>query len=388
MNQNVFDIFNQSPYIFYFLVVDEFLDISLPQLKNFHLIYAYKNENIKNLKNPYFCLEEQKTTLSAKNSGKLLSHPKVINYIKKNSNGLQPIIIPFKPSSKIEHLCKKNNWINATVSAKINRFLEDKNQFFSFCQKNKLPTIPSKIDTFTKINFEKYQKEYGQKLVLQSHFGWAGNSTFCSDNWENIKNSFTTNILVKFSPFISGYSLTNNCCLTQNGLAQSPLALQFTGIKPLTNNPFATVGRQWPSMAPKNITKKIEKITNDFSKSIKKINYQGFFGLDFLVDRNGKVYLLECNPRLTASFAFYTQIEIQKKLFPLFLLHLSQFIKISSIPKTNQIQKRLNSTNITGTELTQKNNTKTIAKYQQNDPITFQTENITIPQKIIDQLHV
>jgi predicted ATP-grasp superfamily ATP-dependent carboligase len=388
MNQNVFDIFNQSPYIFYFLVVDEFLDISLPQLKNFHLIYAYKNKNIKNLKNPYLCLEEQGTTLSAKNSGKLLSHPQVIDYIQKTSDSLIPIIIPFKPSSKIEHLCHQFNWINAAVSAKINRFLEDKNQFYEFCQKNKLPTIPSNIDLFTKDNFLKYQKKYGQKLVLQSHFGWAGNSTFCSDNWQDLKNSFSTNTLVKFSPYISGYSLTNNCCLTKNGLVQSPPALQFTGIKPLTNNPFATVGRQWPSMAPKNITKKIGKITNNFSKSIKKINYQGFFGLDFLIDQNENVYLLECNPRLTASFAFYTEIEIQKNLFPLLLLHLSQFIKISSIPKTNQIQKQLNSANITGAELTQKTNSKTIAKYQQNNSITLQPKNFTIPQKIIDQLHV
>jgi hypothetical protein len=385
MNQKFLDILNNSNYSFYFLVVDNFLDISLPQLKNFHLIYAYKSKNVKN---PYFCLEEQGITLNIKNTGKLLSHPKVIDYIQKTSANLRPVIIPFKPSAKIEHLCHQFNWINASVNSKLNRFLEDKNQFFSFCQKNNLPIIPSTIDTFNLKNFVKYQKKYGQKLVIQSHFGWAGNSTFCSDNWQDVKNSFTTNTLVKFSPFIDGYSLTNNCCLSTNGLVQSPVALQFTGIKPLTNNPFATVGRQWPSMAPKNITNKIQKITSDFSNSIKKINYQGFFGLDFIVDQKNQIYLLECNPRLTASFAFYTQIELSQNLIPLFFLHLSQFINLPSIPNSKQIQKQLNSANISGTELTQKNNSKTIAKYQQFSPISSQVENITIPKNIINKLHV
>jgi len=378
---------SNSLYSFYFLVVDEFLDISLPQFKNFHLIYAYKNKNIKNLKNPYFCLEEQGVRLSEKNSGKLLSCPQIIEYIKKTSINNQPVIIPFKPSAKIEHLCQQFSWINAAVSSKLNRFLEDKNQFFTFCQKHKLSIIPSSLDTFNQENFLKYQQYFSQKLVIQSHFGWAGNSTFSADNWDKIKDSFPKNTIVKFSPFIQGYSLTNNCCLTQKGLVQSQPALQLTGIKPLTKNPFATVGRQWPSMSPKKVDHQIAKITSNFAKLIKKLNYQGFFGLDFLVDQNNKVYLLECNPRLTASFAFYTQLELSQNLFPLFLLHLAQFIKISSIPKPRQIQSQINSANISGTEITKKNNSKTVAKYQQLKPISLQTNSITIPQNIIDQLH-
>ncbi len=389
MIQKNFDIFNNSPYSFYFLVVDQFLDISLPQLKNFHLIYASKNKNLKNIKNPYFCLEEQGIKLSEKNSGKLLSSPKVIEYIRQTStvNHLQVVIIPFKPSAKIEYICQQFNWINAAVSSKLNRFLEDKNQFSTFCQKHKLPIIPSSLDSFNQQNFLKNQQKFSQKLVIQSHFGWAGNSTFSADNWDDIQNSFPKDTRVKFSPFISGYSLTNNCCLTKKGLVQSQPALQLTGIKPLTQNPFATVGRQWPSMSPPKVTHQLSKVTLKFAKLIKKLGYQGFFGLDFLVDQNYQVYLLECNPRLTASFAFYTQLELNQGLFPLFLLHLAQFIKLSSIPKSKQIQLKINSANITGTEITQKNNSRTIAKYQQLQPVSSQTNPVIIPQKIIDQLH-
>ena len=388
MTSNIFDILNQSPYVFYFLVVDDFLDISLPQLKNFHLIYASKNKNISQLRNPYFCLQQQGIKLSVKNSGKLLSQKEVVNYIKKTSTNLQPVIIPFKPSAKIEFLCKQNNWINAAAAAKLNRFLEDKNQFFEFCQKNNLPVIPSNIDLFNQKNFLNYQKKYGDKLVIQSHFGWAGNSTFLGHNWEAIKDSFALDTPVKFSPFITGYSLINNCCLTKTGLVQSPPALQLTGIKPLTQNPFATVGRQWPSNAPKKIIDQVNQITTDFSQNIQKLNYQGFFGLDFLVDQNQQVFLLECNPRLTASFAFYTQLEIDQNLTPLFLLHLLQFISLPFQINSTEIQNNLNSANISGTEITRKINSKTVSKYQQNTPITSQTENITIPPEILSQLHV
>lgn len=388
MITNFFTQFNQSPYSFYFLVVDEFLDISLPKLKNFHLIYAYKNKNLPTLKNPYFCLEDQGIRLSVKNSGKLLSQNLVIDYIQKTSGTNQPVIIPFKPSAKIEHLCRQLNWINASVSHRLNRFLEDKNQFLRLCQKNNLPVIPSSIDKFNQENFSKYQQKFSQKLVIQSHFGWAGNSTFSADNWTNLKDKIPQNTPVKFSPFINGYSLLNNCCLTSDGLVQSPPALQYTGLKPLTNNPFTTVGRQWPSMAPNNIIQQINQITKKFADIATKLNYFGFFGLDFLISQDNQIFLLECNPRLTASFSFYTQIEIDQKLFPLFFLHLAQFIKISNIPHSHTIQQNLNSANIVGSEITRKKDTKTIARYQTFKAISSQTNPIIIPKKVIDHLYV
>ena len=386
MNLNFFELFNQSQYSFYFLIVDNFLDIDLPQLKHFHLVYAYKNQN-KSKNSNYFCLEENGETISQANSGQLLSSPKVINYIQKTSLNRKVIIVPFKPSAKIEHICSQKNWTVASVSHQINRFLEDKNHFLEFCQKNNLPTIPAETNNFTHQNFIKYQQLFGSKLVVQTHFGWAGNSTFSSDNWDNLAKNIPQNILVKFSPFINGYSLLNNCCLAKNGFVQSPPALQYTGLKPLTDNPFTTVGRQWPSMAPESAIQQVQKITLDFSKIISQINYLGFFGLDFLVDQNNQVYLLECNPRLTASFAFYTKLELSQNLFPLFLLHLAQFIDLPNIPPTNQIQTELSSANISGSEITRKINSKTICKLQELIPLSQQVDPIIIPKNIIDQLY-
>ena len=349
---------NNSDFTYFFLVVDPFLDIKIyPNLKKFHLIYAYKNPKLSNLKQnkvPYFCLEEQDITLPLKNSGLLLSQPQVINYINTNSIG-QSAIIPFKPSAKIDFLCHKYNWKNISNPARLNRLFEDKLKFVQFCQQNNLPVIPSAVDKLTLQNFEKYQKQFGKSLVIQTHFGWAGQSTLQANQWSDISQILEPNTKVKFSPYIKkSYSLLNNCCLTKQGLLQSPPALQYTGLPQFTQNPFSTVGRQWPSLASKNIHSQIKEITKNFSKILQSHNYLGFFGLDFLVDSSDKVYLLECNPRLTASFDFYTQLELKQKLTPLFYYHLATFSKIKFQLTQTEIDKRF-SVNIIGSELTPKN---------------------------------
>ncbi|HPR99669.1 MAG TPA: ATP-grasp domain-containing protein [Candidatus Woesebacteria bacterium] len=339
MTSSLENLLNNSGFNFFFLVVDKFLDINLPQLKNF------KSLSQNNLK--------------IKNSGFLLSQKNIQAQIKKSQN---PVIVPFKASAKIEHLCQKNQWLNASNPSQITRLLEDKIKFYQLCQKNNLPQIPAFIAPFTQNNFSKAQKLFGQKIVTQTHFGWAGNSTHLALNYSDINHQIADQTMTKFSPFKNGYSLLNNCCLTRHGLLQSPPALQYTGLKSLTRNPFATVGRQWPSLAPTEIINKINQITAEFSEKIlKPLNYRGFFGLDFLISDN-EIYLLECNPRLTASFAFYTQMELTNNLTPLFYFHLAEFIDLNYQIDLSTEQKRFYNQNLIGSEITLRNGQGTTIK--------------------------
>ncbi len=170
-------------------------------------------------------------------------------------------------------------------------------------------------------------------------------------------------------------------------MIQSPPALQYTGLQSLTDNPFTTVGRQWPCLAPTSVQDQVRQITQNFSQTIQSLGYLGFFGLDFLISQD-KVYLLECNPRLTASFAFYTQIELKHQLTPLFLIHLSQFLELSSTLNTTEIQSLLDSSQIIGSEITLKNrDSQTIKKYHDFIPFVKDLDQIQIPQNIINLLH-
>lgn len=358
---NLENLLKKSGYNFFFLVVDKFLDINLPQLSNFQSLFQ---EN-----------------LEIKNSGYLLSQKTIQDQISRLPN---PVIIPFKPSAKLEKICQNNHWLLAANPASTNRQLEDKVKFFETCQKNNLPIVPGIIAPFNQESFKISEDKFGNNLLCQTHFGWAGNSTHHFDNYESAKDIIPTNTQTKFSPYLEGYSLLNNCCLTRHGLIQSPPALQYTGLPKFTQNRFATVGRQWPSLAPAEIQEQVRKITTDFSEKIlKPLNYRGFFGLDFIISNN-QVYLLECNPRLTASFAFYTQIEIKNNLTPLFYYHFAEFISLDYSINISDEQKRFYNQNIVGSELTKRNpDGGTVKKYNSFEIFSNQISPIIINPDIL-----
>ena len=271
-------------------------------------------------------------------------------------------IIPFKPSAKIDFICKKNNWICVGNPPSLNRFFENKINFPQIITNSHLPQIPHISGPLNSKLLSIAEKKFNLPLVIQTHSGWAGNSTHLIKDLKKIFQIIPHDTPTKTSPYLIGYTLLNNCCLTSRGLLQSPPALQYTGIPTLTSNPFSTVGRQWPSLAPPKIIAKIQKLTTNFSETLKKYKYRGFFGLDFLVSKN-IVYLLECNPRLTASFAFYTDIELKNKLNPLFYFHLLEFCAPDQIKDLTN-ENRFDNKNIIGSEITLKNKLSvTINKY-------------------------
>ena len=363
---------NSLPYIFYFLVVDEFLDIKLPHLNHFVSI-SPKSLGI---------------TLAQKNSGRLLSHPLCYEFIQQHTpQGFTPAIIPFKPSPRIDFICRQNSWLNVSNPSPINRLFEDKIKFAKVIDEYNIPHISQIITTFTQENYQAAQTKLGRELVLQTHFGWAGNSSFLSLNWADIATRIAPNTPVKISPYLHhGVSLINNCCLTPSGLVQSPPGLQFTGITPLTQNPLATVGRQWPSFSPPQINQQIYNLTQQFSSILQLHNYRGFFGLDFYVHQD-RVYLLECNPRLTASFAFYTTLEHANLIEPLFYYHLLSFVPSTYTINIGQQNQRFTNQLIVGSELTAKNGSGTTTKkYQELKAFTHVCSSSDINQKYLDKL--
>lgn len=369
MTISLLNLLNQSNYDFYFLVVDDFLDIKLPQLTNF-ISLSPKSLNL---------------TLTQKNSGRLLSHPTTISFIKNHSQTTKriPAIIPFKPSSKIDLICQQNKWLLVSNPAQLNRLFEDKIKFVQICRQNNIPTLPAIIDVFSSDSFNSAQKNFGQLLVIQTHFGWAGNSSYLADNYNSVSKKITPGFMVKYSPYLSGYSLINNCCLTSTGLIQSPPGLQYTGLSSLTQNPLATVGRQWPAPISKNISDQVFNLTNQFSSVLEHHLYRGFFGLDFFVSEN-QVYLLECNARLTASFAFYTQIELNNNVNPLFLFHLAEFTDILPSFNLSHEQSRFSNKNLVGSEITLKNQAgATIKKHHNFIPFSRSANPIQIDSTIL-----
>jgi len=203
---------SELPVDFFFLVVDKYLNINLPRLSNFYPIF-----------NPQ---------LSVKNSGYLLSQPETLDFIRKTTtkSGHRAAIIPFKPLPKIDLMCKKNNWIRVSNLSSLNRLFEDKIKFSPLVAKHSIPLVPFIIGQLEPKLLSVASKKFSLPFVIQTHHGWAGNSTHLIKDLKTIFNIIPRHTPVKISPNLKGYTLLNNCCLTTRGLLQSPPALQYTGI--------------------------------------------------------------------------------------------------------------------------------------------------------------
>ncbi len=73
---------------------------------------------------------------------------------------------------------------------------------------------------------------------------------------------------------------------------------------------------------PSKLNKKTLSLIEDYTKSVAKYlgrkNYKGYFGIDYMVDKNNKLYFSEINPRMTANTIekIYTHELIKQKNFP------------------------------------------------------------------------
>lgn len=328
-------IINQSGFSIFFPVIDPFLNLDLPQLKN---LYILKNQKDKH-----------------KNSSSLLNDSLTISHINKicQQTNTKAAIMPFKPSSKIEFICRQNNWSLISNPRKLNIALEDKISFAKLCQKHKLKTLPFYIDKLSPDNIRKYQRKLkSSQLIIQTKTGWAGNSTFLVKEANSLP--LPTETLVKITPFRQGQTIILNGCIYKNKLILSPPALQLNNPKH-SSNMFATTGRSWPAKLDRKTLKQIKKIAKKTKKMLKKLNYQGFLGLDFLVDNTKTVYLLEINPRLTASFNFYTHLEQKNNYIPLLYFHISQFLHLNLNANFKKELARFSSKQISGTQISIRN---------------------------------
>lgn len=331
-------------------------------IENYHIICLEKDPIISKLRGEgvkIFCLEETVETKDiARNTGHLLAHPLTIDYLEENSLKKKPIILFFKPSAKINFLCKKHHWIMAGNDPRLAYFFEEKINFFAWGKKNNLPLIPGEIVKPSR----KILSRWNFPFVSQFKRGWAGKSSFVirseNDFFELIKSGHPK---VKISAFIDGQTYTNNGCILASGeVLVGPPAQQISSIGSLCKNPLSTTGRQWPANIDKKTKEIIKKITIKLGRFMHQKGYRGFFGTDFIITGQGKVYLLECNPRLTASFVFYSQLEQESGMTSLLFHHLSAFTE------NENPENLMNVPNISGSEVVQRNNQKNRVKISAN----------------------
>jgi predicted ATP-grasp superfamily ATP-dependent carboligase len=266
------------------------------------------------------------------NTGHLLAHPLVLKHIKKQSKGAQPAIAYFKPSPKIDKIIKENGWLGIGNSSLLNKKFEDKVAFYRLLKKNNLPAVEGEIVCPTNDWLKAVVGKFGFPLVVSQSRGWAGKGSLLVKNEKELlalAETFSGGRELLVSRFVEGTTLINNACAFLSGkVVLSPPAIQISGISLLSSNPLSTCGRQWPAQGISEKTlREISKVTVEVGRLMLKSGYRGYFGLDFILEKgSNRLYLLECNPRLTASFVFYNWLELEAGIFPLLAGHILSFL--------------------------------------------------------------
>lgn len=337
---NLGQLLNQLPYSYYYPQADQFLELNLP-LANFHSLPLPPG--------------------LPPNSGQILSH-----FTPPPS---PTAILPFKPSAKIEHICRRNQWLLLASSAQTNRLLEDKHQFTTLAQKHQLPLIPHLLGPLSPDLITRATTSFGPDLVIQTHFGWAGLSTYAyhPKSPPNIPPATP----VKIMPLLTGTTLTNNCARTRWGTIIGPPALQINGLPALSRNPFATTGRQWPSSLPPSLVSNLFKLAHRVDQFLADFQFRGFYGVDYFIAQD-QIYILEINPRLTASVNFYTQLELKNNIVPTIYWHMAEFLGLP-LPQTKFDFGSYYYHPLSGAEITPKSDSgKTIKKIWLDHPLSRQ----------------
>lgn len=116
-------------------------------------------------------------------------------------------------------------------------------------------------------------------------------------------------------------------CVTRYGVFTGPLQRQLVA-HPLLVNPSIVRGDKFSGaqiLAADQDTalhQEIAKLAILIGESLKSHGYKGIFGVDFLEAEDGKVYVLEVNPRLTGVSPLLAALYKGKNSVPFYLLHL------------------------------------------------------------------
>ncbi|HOX61012.1 MAG TPA: NUDIX domain-containing protein [Candidatus Magasanikbacteria bacterium] len=259
----------------------------------------------------------------------LLTHPKTQKFLRKFKN---PQIVVFKNTKQIEQICvaSKYQLLNPPAETAA-RFEEKVSQVEMFAPlREYLPDC--EIHTIRDL------KWHGEKFILQFNHSHTGAGTILVDSEkiiEDLQAKFPERE-VRTARYIDGYIFTNNNIVWGEKTLIGNINFQITGMRPFTDNPFATVGNDWSivdKILPPKAKKEYKKIVNLVAEQMRRAGWSGLFGVDIAYEiKTGKLYLIEINSRQPASTTYESILQNKAKhkadALTVFEAHLAALLRL------------------------------------------------------------
>jgi len=252
----------------------------------------------------------------------------------KNSTSLANIkpgdhVVVFKPTKQVEQLCKINKWNLLNPPSELGQTVEEK-----ISQIKWLGPLAKYLPKY-EVNILKKITWKNKKFILQFNHTHTGEGTYFIKNrkdLEHLQNKFPDRP-ARVSEFIDGPIFTNNNVVWGDKVLIGSINYQITGLRPFTDNPFATVGNDWglPSkILSEKFINQYHKMATDIGKRLAKNNWRGLFGIDVVFDvKNEKLYLIEINARQPASTSYESELQFGQSGITTFAAHLAALLKIA-----------------------------------------------------------
>ena len=274
----------------------------------------------------------------------LLEHKEVIDMIK--SKGGKPKAVFLMFDARVEKLCKELGIEVWFPKAALREAIDDKIETVRIGNKAGVPSVPNtlgEIDSWETL--QKMSKTLGNDLVLQSAFGDSGHTTFfikSERDYRRHEHDIVGQGEIKVMKRIDCRGSAIEACATSKGTIVGPLMTELVGFKELTPYRGGWCGNEIFSTAfDEKIRKKAREYTFKFGNQLVKEGYRGYFELDFLIDqKDGEIYLGECNPRVTGASSMTNHAAFAHADAPLFLFHLLEFSGIPFDIDVNELNNR------------------------------------------------
>lgn len=122
------------------------------------------------------------------------------------------------------------------------------------------------------------------------------------------------------------------CVATEQGIFMGPAQVQIID-EPLLINRTVVGAEKFCGMVidaeltPRAQVDSMRSTAARIGEKIVTMGYRGIFGVDFLVDDNGEIFVLEVNPRITGATPLLTAMYSSESFVPFYLLHILEIMK-------------------------------------------------------------
>mgnify|MGYP001027544476 FL=1 len=300
----------------------------------------------------------------SRNSTTVIAHPRTKGYLSRFTDP-SPALIVYKSSSKMERICRENDWTLVAPAVKFGKNLfEDKIKFRKILEKIGASPPPGEVLPANNLNFYKLKNKYGTPFVLQHPRRGGGKGTFfitSQDDWYKAARKLRiqeiegeevaediSDLEVIVAKYINGPSPSITGCVTRHGILSTNLQYQLIDIAELYNPQKGSglfCGHDWSSsqFSPE-VEKQAYNIVEKVGKYFQKFGYKGIFGVDFVLDEStNKLYVTESNPRLLGSFPTLAMVQLKNNEPPIIAFHLLEYLNADyeiDIKKINSLMRK------------------------------------------------